>query len=145
MDYTDRLAAYFTVEATMVLPIVFYAIYFTVCSLFFRYDRSLMEQDAGVLLLRGSTGQYQSAKFATNIQEQAASISGDKYVLWEQEGFQIELRADAVSVECDGRLGIPMVGDFLGGIEFFECQTKRASQKINPKLFIRGCNKLRED
>ena len=46
--------AYFTVEAAMVFPFVMGAVLFTIFMFIFQYDRCLMEQDIGMLVLYAS-------------------------------------------------------------------------------------------
>ena len=67
--------AYFTVEAAMVFPIVLSTVLFIIYTMFFQYDRCLLEQDIGVIALRGAAMQINDKEIlADEIEEQAVQI-----------------------------------------------------------------------
>ena len=54
---TQDVRAYFTVEAAMVMSLVLSVVVMVVYIMFFQYNRCIMEQDVGTLVLKGSTMQ----------------------------------------------------------------------------------------
>lgn len=48
------MKAYFTVEATCILPLVLGIYVFLIYGMFYRYDRCLLEQDAALMVMRES-------------------------------------------------------------------------------------------
>ena len=63
---------YFTVEAALVMPVVLLGIALVMYLLIFQYDRCLLEQDTGVLALRGSAIQVEDSRERIRWLEQQA-------------------------------------------------------------------------
>ena len=83
-----RENAYFTVEAALVVPMVISTILFIIYMLFFQYDRCLMEQDMGALIIWGcSVESSDEEKFKESIRERIQGIYQEKYVAWEMTTF----------------------------------------------------------
>lgn len=98
-----RLEGYFTVEAALILPLVFSVLILTVSLFVFQYDRCLLEQDAGLLMLRGSTLNAQtSEEWEQQMKSVLHGISNGKYLNWETTELQASLQGKKVVVQAAG-------------------------------------------
>ena len=140
-----KVQAYFTVEAAMIMPLVIGAILFIIGCWFFQYDRCLLEQDMGILALRGSVvsagGKENTAK---QIQDWQSQIYKDKYVLWKQEEMEIKLEKNVVAVKGSGELQIPFTGAGILETAVWETQARYENHRVDPVLFVRSCRKIME-
>lgn len=99
----NRVGGYFTVEAALVLPLVFSTLLMTISLFVFQYDRCLLEQDAGLLMLRGTTMNTQtSEEWERQIKGVLHGISSSKYLDWEMTEFQAALQGKKVTVRGAG-------------------------------------------
>ena len=52
--HKGSIEAYFTVEASLVMPVVIGSVIFVICFLLYWYNRCLMEQDLSVMAVKAS-------------------------------------------------------------------------------------------
>lgn len=139
-----QMKAYMTVEAVLVMPMVLGVIVLTIYLLFFQYDRCLMEQNAGILAMRGCTLQ---ASDRDSLAKKLYCLIGREddavYLAWEMEPVQVTLRGNRVSVERCGYLRFPFDGLGFGiGSGKWDNSVRFQNHRIAPMSFIRYCRKL---
>ncbi|MCM1325800.1 MAG: hypothetical protein NC094_05540 [Bacteroidales bacterium] len=111
MKNTKKVKAYFTVEAALILPMALGAIVLIMYLWFFQYNRCLLEQDAGILALRGAvTEAADNQKRITLLTEQAEQMDKDKYVAWEDAKTSITIKQGKIQVKKEGLLRFPFQG-----------------------------------
>ena len=136
--------AYFTVEAALVMPFVLGAVFLTMYLLIFQYDRCLMEQSAGVLLLRGCSLQIEDGKALVSELLSQSENDDRVYVAWSMEEPEISLRGNIVTVKRKGELGFPVGGiAFWEGENHWESEADYKGYRIAPVSFIRDYRKIR--
>ena len=92
--------AYFTVEAALVFPFVMGTLLLIIFLFIFQYDRCLMEQDIGMLVLYAENLNTQDKDETISLMKSRASeIYWDKYFAWKQEELQIKNKKNEVCVE----------------------------------------------
>lgn len=141
--------AYFTVEATLVLPLVISAILLDIYLFCFQYDRCLIEQDMGSLILWCSElrlGNTDTAKEQEEkIQKRASEIYRDKYVAWELTTVDVQLEKNRISVVGQGQLTFPVPGwNLWNDINLWKAEVTYESRNISPVFYIRQLRKLNE-
>ena len=141
--------AYFTVEATLVLPLVISAILLDIYLFCFQYDRCLIEQDMGSLILWCSElrlGNTDTAKEQEEkIQKRASEIYRDKYVAWELTTVDVQLEKNRISVVGQGQLTFPVPGwNLWNNINLWKAEVTYESRNISPVFYIRQLRKLNE-
>ena len=141
--------AYFTVEATLVLPLVISAILLDIYLFCFQYDRCLIEQDMGSLMLWCSElrlGNTDTAKEQEEkIQKRASEIYRDKYVAWELTTVDVQLEKNRISVVGQGQLTFPVPGwNLWNNINLWKAEVTYESRNISPVFYIRQLRKLNE-
>lgn len=134
-----RIKAYFTVEAALVLPFAMGALLLTIFLFIFQYDRCLMEQDAGLLVLYAGTLEAEDGEEAALlINEKASEIYWDKYVAWEMEKLQVIWEKNEVRVEGEGKLTFPVPGwNFYNEKNVWRAKVLRSAVRFSPVDFIR--------
>ena len=96
----NKKNAYFTVEATLVMPIVLVIQITILYLLFFQYNRCLMEQDIAALSIRASVlAKEDDWTMLERMKQEAANLSRDKYVAWEYASPTIELKRNVICLE----------------------------------------------
>lgn len=138
-----KLDAYFTVEASMVMPMVIAAVLLVVYLLFFQYDRCLMEQNTGRLALRGCTGDFADGEELVQELMIQAGKEDARFLAWEMEKADIVYKNYTVSVKREGMLRFPFRGlIFWGGDTAWSCGCQYENNRVTPTLFIRNCRKI---
>ena len=102
-DIDNEKNAYFTVEATMVMPIVLIIQITILYLLFFQYNRCLMEQDIATLSIRAcALTKEDDWTLLERMKKEAEKVSQDKYVAWKCASPTIELKRNVITVgqEC---------------------------------------------
>lgn len=138
-----KLDAYLTVEAALVLPIVILVILLIIYLLFFQYDRCLMEQNTGILALRGCTNQCADGKDLVSELVIQSQKKDNRYLAWNMEEAKIALRGNRVSVKRSGTLVFPFQRLIFwkeNGNWISECTYE--NNRIWPVQFIRNCRKI---
>lgn len=137
--------AYFTVEATLVLPFVIGAILFGIYILLFQYNRCLTEQDAGVTAMWGSALEGEVPEIEEWIGERLSQWHEGKFVAWETEKFQVQIRGKYMTVEMAGKLAFPAPGwNFWNEENVWHFETGYRYARLNPMDFVRMCKKWKE-
>lgn len=149
MQKKESCGAYFTVEATLVLPLVMSAILLNIYLFCFQYDRCLMEQDLGSLILWCSEVRLENAdtleEQEEKIQNWAAEIYRDKYVAWELTTVDVRMEQNQISVVGRGELTFPVPGwNFWNDINLWKEEVIYESRSISPVFYIRQLRKLND-
>ena len=141
--------AYFTVEATLVLPLVMSAVLLDIYLFCFQYDRCLIEQDMGSLMVWCSELRLGNTDTANEqeekIQKRASEIYRDKYVAWELTTVDVQLEKNRISVVGQGQLTFPVPGwNLWNDINLWKEEVTYESRNISPVFYIRQLRKLNE-
>lgn len=139
--------AYFTVEATLVLPLVMSAVLLDIYLFCYQYDRCLLEQDIGSLMLWCNETILENADTAKGqedkIKNRASEIYRDKYVAWELTTVDVQQEKNRITVVGRGQLVFPVPGwNFWNNINIWEDEVTYESRSISPVLYIRQMRKL---
>lgn len=138
-------AAYFTVEASLILPAV---MLFTVMMIFlgfYSYDRCVMEHSAYEAALRGTSSHYKTAQEAEAAARTAASrLVEDK--LFAMHDFQYDVAVDAGSVTVSYRCFVNMpfatwLCEYVPEIDL-TLEISRSAKRLRPARTIRDCRVL---
>ncbi len=141
-----KVRAYFTVEAAVIIPVVFSVMMLVIYILMFQYNRCLQEQDMGALALKGCSIQaFDKEALMEELQKYSGAIERDKYLVWEQDAGSIILEGGHVRVEQSGKLTFPF-GELLGwdGQEEWQVVTIFENQRLAPVSFLRACRKMKK-
>lgn len=135
---------YFTVEATLIMPIVLYVCVFIIYTGFYWYDRCLMRQDAYRAALAGSSiYRDDNQKVYNTVADTIARLAEDKYIATD---YAVVITVQSkVNVAISGQIAMPFHGlAKLLGKEKWEISENVESKCINPVVFIRMCRMLED-
>lgn len=105
------MKGYFTLEAALLMPVVFAVYCFLIYIGFYQYDRCLAEQDLRLAMLRGSkTGQMSGVERLAETYEIYENLGQDTYIAAEMERPQIRIAYGKMTGCVRGRLDIPVPG-----------------------------------
>lgn len=126
-----KMEGYFTVEAALVFPMVLAEIVLVIYLLIFQYDRCLMEQDLGVLALRGMVLQAEDNQDRIQeLERQEQSMDTQKYLAWERGELEMKIERGILHVERSGRMEAMNAS--------WESTRDYESHMISPVLLIRS-------
>lgn len=141
---TRKVRAYFTVEAALILPMALGIIVLIMYLWFFQYDRCLLEQDAGILVLRGTVMEAEShQKRVQLLTKEAEQMYQDKYIAWEDSKVSVTVKQDKIQVKKEGALRFPFQG--LGiekGKNIWKTEAVYENRILTPTSVIRYYRKL---
>lgn len=132
-----------TVEAALLFPIILGVILLVICLLFFQYDRCLMEQNTGVLAMRGCTFQMSDKKALVSELLSVSRQRDECYLAWEMKEADICFKGNEISVCRKGYLKFPISGIWDGqtGMQG-KWEAQYRNYRICPVHFIRNYRKI---
>lgn len=141
---TRKVRAYFTVEAALILPMALGVIVLIMYLWFFQYDRCLLEQDAGILALRGTVIEAENPqKRVQLLTKEAEQMYQDKYIAWEDAKVAITMKQGKIQVKKEGALRFPFQGlAFEKGKNIWETEAVYENRILTPTSVIRYYRKL---
>ncbi len=127
---------YFTVEAALLFPIVIAVILFVFLCMFYSYDRLLLEQDIGILALRGTVDGGDKEEIGNRLIVEAGQIYTEKYVALKREAVNLQLKGFSVELEQKASLALWMGDVFRLGPKW-EMTAHYRNKRIEPAFFLR--------
>jgi hypothetical protein len=102
-----------------------------------------MEQNAGVLALRGCTQQITDKEELVRYLAAQSGQTDDRYLAWSMNQADISLSGNFVTVTQSGQLRFPF-GTFLSwqGEGAWNSEIKYRNYRIRPVTFVRNCRKI---
>lgn len=134
MKKRGKMDAYFSVEASLVLPMVVGSIIFVVCFLLFWYNRCLMEQNLNGLAVKASQSDSGSMEeLERELGKWQDEYLTDKHYAWESGEVVTSLRLNWYEFKQDGKL---LLGD-----RTWKAQVTGKAMRIHPTPFLRLCRR----
>ncbi len=136
--------AYFSLEACLIMPLVFYFICFLIYAGFYQYDRCLLYQDTYRLLIRGSQVKFaDSAEVSQKIQREDAGWYYEKYVLCNFGKKMIEVDYGNIHLSQEAALAVsfPVIVRWTGK-DAWGIRVDVTGGRIRPTDTIRNCRKV---
>lgn len=138
-------AAYFTVEASLILPIVLLFTVMMIFLAFYSYDRCVLEHSAYEAAMRGTSNHFCTAGEA----EAAARMAAGRLVegkLFAMHDFCYDISADAdrVTVTYHGTVNMPLItwlGEYLTSIDM-ALEISKSASRCHQARTIRDCRIL---
>lgn len=143
----NRRNAYFVVEAALVLPLVMSAMIIGIYLFCYQYDRCLLEQDMGSLMIWSSdittNNAGESGKIKEKLQIRASNISLEKYIAWKMTAVDIKLEKNDISLTGQGELAFPIKGwNRWNNDNLWEAVVQYKCDRLSPVFYIRQYRKL---
>ena len=135
----NTLSGYMTVEAALLMPMVWFSLFFVMFAGFFLYDRCIAEQDSKIIVMRASEErETDEAKVM-----EKGDLAGKKKLLF-SNGVQKELYISDEKAKIKISGGVNTVLNGLvkeGGLGMFAYSSEYEAEKNDPVGFIRRCRR----
>lgn len=130
-----RVGTYFTVEASLVLPVVIGSIIFIISFLLFWYNRCLMEQELAMIAVKASQSEAQTPEeLERELREWRGECLTDKYYAWDVETI--------ISSRKNNWLEFRRKGNLIMGETTWKADASGKALRISVAPFLRTCRKL---
>ena len=134
-------AAYFTVEAALILPTVMLFTIMMIFLAFYSYDRCVMEHCAYEAALRGTGSQISSATEAeTTARIAAQRLVEDRLFALQDFSYEVSVDAKEVTVTYCCEINMPFItwlGEYVTNIDM-TIKVSRSAKRLNPTRTIRS-------
>lgn len=139
-----RLQGSMTLEAALIMPMVWFSLFFIIFAGFFQYDRCIAEQDGKRIILRAS--EMRGADEATVIRTVmgGGELAGEKKLLFSDAvEKKLEVARDKIRIKISGRVNT-ILDSFVrdGNIPVFSYGAEYEVKKYDPVHFIRTCRRI---
>lgn len=136
--------AYFSLEACLILPLVFYVLIFLIYVGFYQYNQCLLHQDIYRFLIRGNQVRFMdNYGVAEKLKEEEATWYYEKYMLCSWGSKTIEVEHGSIRLAQAGVLRVPfsVLTEWTGKPEWkFSVDAKGC--RVRPTETIRNCRRL---
>lgn len=138
------MKGYFTIEATLIFPIVFFVYVFLLYIGMFQYDRCMMEQDIRRIALRGSTmTDLKSNEIISNVQEMLNGNEWNKYMIIEEKDVETIVEWGSVNIIMKSAMHVPFLNRVWERIEgAWTILVRGNCETVDGKLFLRTSKRL---
>jgi len=134
--------AYFTVEASLILPLAMLFIVMMIFLAFYSYDRCVMEHSAYEAALRGTDSHFVTAQEAETVARKAAArLIEEKLFAIHDFTYDVAVDADSVTVTYHCTVNMPFItwlSEYISGIDM-ALDISRSARRLDPARTIRDC------
>lgn len=140
----NTLCGYMTVEAALLMPIVWFSMFFLIFAGFFQYDRCIAQQDCKVIVMRASDMRGKDeAKVLRKIVEKE-DLAGCKKLLFSnpvQKDFH--RTGNRINMRVGGRVHT-ILNSLLKetDLKIFSYVSEYETEEYDPVRFIRMCRRI---
>lgn len=141
-----KLHAYMTVEAALLMPMVWLSLFFFIFAGFFQYDRCIAEQDGKVAVLRAAEMRGEDEATVVRAVLERGELAGKKKLLF-SDSVQKELhvKKDKAKIKISGKVD-SIWNIFIKEKELpaFSYEAEYETRKIDPVQVIRMCRRIED-
>lgn len=140
----NTLHGYMTLEAALMMPLVWFCIFSLIFMGFFQYDRCIAEQDGRLMVLRATElrGKDEEEVIRTVLKE--GELAGNKKLLF-SKGIEKELHMsdDRAKIKISGGVNT-ILNNFVEAekLTVFSYTAEYEIKKYDPVGFIRTCRRI---
>jgi hypothetical protein len=140
--------AYFTLEASLIFPMVLLFTSMMIFLAFYSYDRCIMQLSAYEAALRGASNHYESASEAESVAQSAAAVLiNDKLFAMKDFKYSVEVDASKVTVNYHCIVNMPFkswLGGYTGGFsdKLMTIDVSASASRLHQARTIRQCRVL---
>lgn len=98
---------YLTVEASILMPIVFGVLLLIIELWFFKYDCCLMDLDIGKVSVEASFVNLKAGDRVAYVQKRSQELSYKKYIGWKNTPIEVSVSHNKLKIAGGGSLSIP--------------------------------------
>lgn len=140
----NTLHGYMTVEAALLMPMVWFTLFFIIFVGFFQYDRCIAEQDGKLIVVRASEMREKEKVQAVQNVIERGELAGKKKLLFSnsiQKDFHIS--KDKAEIKISGSVNT-VLNSLVKESNFrvFTYAAEYEAKNYDPVRFIRTCRRL---
>ncbi len=137
---------YFTVEASLVMPVVLGVVLMTVYLWIFQYDRCRQDQDTGLLAMQAAGWRNLTAEERCDgVIFEGDPADPEVYLGWDMGELKARQQGYRLEVERTGRLAFPLPGwNLLPGKDIWEARSRYENRTLSPVKVVRSYQETKE-
>ena len=139
-----KLHGYMTVEAALLMPMVWFSLFFFIFAGFFQYDRCIAEQDSRMIVLRASEMRGKDEAEVIRTVRDKGELAGKKKLLF-SDGVQRELDVakDRTRIKISGRVNT-LLNSLIEktGLSVFSYRAEYEVKRYDPVQAVRICRRI---
>lgn len=134
--HKGSIEAYFTVEASLVMPVVIGSVIFVICFLLYWYNRCLMEQDLSVMAVKASQSEAKTPEeLGKDLRGWREKDMKEKHYAWEMSEVSMSKEKNWITLRRNGKL--------LMGDRVWRADASSKASQINPASLLRVIRRMR--
>lgn len=135
--------AYMTLEATLIYPLIFGGILFTMSLAIYLYNAAVVKQISSVAALRGSLEYEMNEKEVKKyVNEEIDKLINEKLIFVSKIEKDIEVTADKIKVRLETKVNLPFLKIPFLGFKWQKLNFESQAKKIKAVNIIRGARRL---
>ena len=135
--------AYMTLEATLMYPLIFGGIIFTISLAIYLYNATVIKQISSVAALRGSLEYEMNEKeIKKYVNEEIDKLTKEKLIFVSKVEKDIEVTADKIKVRLETNVNLPFLKIPFLDFKWQELSFESQAKKVKTVSIIRGARRL---
>lgn len=135
--------AYMTLEATLMYPLIFGGIIFTISLAIYLYNAAVIKQISSVAALRGSLEYEMNEKVVKKyVNEEIDKLTKEKLIFVSKVEKDIEVTADKIKVRLETNVNLPFLKIPFLDFKWQELSFESQAKKVKTVSIIRGARRL---
>lgn len=140
----DKLHGYMTIEAALLMPVVWFSLFFFIFTGFFQYDRCVAEQDSKIIVLRASEMRGKDEASVIRTVMEKGELAGKKKLLFSEDvQREVHITEDKAKIKISGKVNT-ILGFLVKGTEHsaFSYAAEYEVKKYDPVQTVRLCRRI---
>ena len=140
----NTLYGYMTVEASLVMPIVWFCLFLMIFAGFFQYDRCIAEQDSKIIVLRASEMRGKNEAEVIQKVMENSELAGKKKLLFSNSvQKEFHMSGDKATMKISGKVNT-ILNDLIkeNNFNIFAFTAEYEAENYDPVGFIRLCRRV---
>lgn len=140
----DKLHGYMTVEAALLMPMVWLSMFFLIFAGFFQYDRCVAEQDSKIMVLRASEMRGKDEASVIRTVMDKGELAGRKKLLFsENVQREADITKDKAKIKISGKVNT-ILSFLVKGTKHsaFYYEAEYEAKKYDPVQVVRICRRI---
>lgn len=135
---------YMTVEAALLIPMVWFSLFFVIFAGFFLYDRCIAEQDSKIIVMRISQErETDEAKVIRKVMEKGELLGEKKLLFSDTVQKEFHISDNKAKIKISGSINTILDSLVKGGaLNVFVYASEYEAEKNDPVQLIRTCRRV---
>ena len=139
-----KLHGYMTVEAALLMPMVWFSLFFFIFAGFFQYDRCIAEQDSKMIVLRASEMRGKDEATVIRTVMEKGELAGKKKLLFSDDvQKELHVTKDSAKMKINGKVNT-ILNSFVkdAKLSVFSYGAEYEAKKYDPVGIVRICRRI---